>query len=343
MAGPAHIERFQNPGREPETRIKPIDSPTVFKPSYPKPPRPLSFEWFATGAKGYLEMNRERITAALANVKDGDIVLDDGCAIGLNLTIVADILEARGIRARLVGTDINDQDLQKGIAREDRVEFMHMDATDLKIIPNSVAVGFLLHAIHEIQGKSTRTINGVEQEVDNKDLAFQELFLAVKPGGNVVVASGFTAEVFNLPKELGYKSYREEVKKFNHLQQIAFSLLDEERDRGKKAFEQLPTKEYTEKMADAGFVNIATEQVYQPYEYEDMLLIGEDSGWLRGFFQTMTNAQSHNLEERWWAFKRALEIVRDEAIQKGEPPPKYPRMFAWITAEKPELPQTKAA
>lgn len=302
----------------------------------PKSNRPISFEWFATEEPRYAQMNKAIIESALQSVGNGDYVLDNCCAVGVNTKIIVDYLKSHAVKSDVIGTDINPLDLEKARRREPRAMFLRVNATSLRNLPSSFfRVGFLLNAIHEIQGATTKVIDGVEQEVDNKELAIKELFRVVKRGGEVVIVSGFTSEMFNFPDRP--RGAREETIKHGELRKRAIAKLGQ-KDPNKPAFTPLLTKQYLDWIRNAGFIDITVEKIQQNYDTNSMKLIGEDPGWLWGTYQDMANAENISDEKKRDAFHAALDELQAE--YETEHPGKlrpYPRMFVVIRARKPGL------
>lgn len=313
---------------------RPPFQPDPEKTATTRPNRPLSFEYFSHEPR-YVAMNTELVNSFMQGLQDGDIIFDIACGTGGNTKIAQKTVQEAGVQAAFVAIDMNHYDLTIAKKNVPGAYFVQADATRLPFRSNIARKAMLAHVIHEVNGTSTRIVDGVEQEVDNKDLAIEEMLRICKPGGDVMMISGFTGEMFNFPDRP--RGAREEVSKHNEVRKRSFEKLGQERDKTKKSFTPLPSQEYIDKLAKAGFVNITTSVVYQPYDSASMRLIGEDPGWLRGTFQDMTNTETISPEKKRDAYLAAIDEMETEYNEKyPREPLLYPRNFVVFKAGKPE-------
>lgn len=310
---------------------------------YERDVRP-TFDYFAQIPE-YDRMNTKKIRDFLLGVKPGERILDMACASGRNTLKVIEYLKTFGIDAEVTGIDINADDLVIAVQLVPDANFIHADATNLRGIPSEYfSRALFFNAWHEIQGKSKRVVNGTEQEVENKDLALQELFRVLQPGAQAMFISGFTRGVFTFPsitdqKERTRRS-RQEWIRHDEIRKATFAELGEQKAEGVAAFEVLGEDQVIEKLTSAGFVDIKVENIEINLDLEAMRRIGDDEKWYDGMLQDMTNRERHGFQEARRAYNAVLDRIEAEhnRLHPGEPL-LFSRVFKVFTVRKPEAPQ----
>jgi len=283
----------------------------------------------------YIRLNTKWIRRAVspdyvqrAKEAEEQMVLDLGCSVGNNTRPIRDIFEEEGIKATIIGGDIDDTSLR--IARKEvtgkgnvRVNFEHVDATDMPFQPETFDKIFLWN---------------MWQEIPDRQGAMFQVARVVKPEGEVEILTSFTDRAYPSSHDgmmLGrLKRKTKEIlgieEKGNRVDESRFKpiVIEEAIGMIREAGLEIDDNPNLEENAD---ISIETEEL-SPEFIEAM---AGDIKFNEGFFEDIPDAMNIPFWRRRDALIQATKEKKAEAEAKGQ---EYIFNRNWVLfrARKPE-------
>ncbi len=264
-----------------------------------------------------------------AREAEEQMVLDLGCSVGNNTRPIRDIFEEEGIKATIIGGDIDDASLR--IARKEvtgkgnvRVNFEHVDATDMPFQPETFDKIFLWN---------------MWQEIPDRQGAMFQVARVVKPGGEVEILTSFTDRAYPSSHDgmmLGrLKRKTKEIlgieEKGNRVDESRFKpiVIEEAIGMIREAGLEIDDNPNLEENAD---ISIETEELSPEF----MEAMAGDIKFNEGFFEDILGAMDIPFWKRRDALIQAIKEKKAEAEAKGQ---KYIFNRNWVLfrARKPEV------
>lgn len=306
----------------------------------PNPYRPFTYAVFDHDP-AYREVQEQMLRTTIISPDDANgYVLDLGCATGGNTKLLTQMYEEQGIPIHIIGADIDRSAISVAQHQTTNSEFvthtyLQTDATKLALPDNSIRRVFFLGAFHEIQGKD-------ETGREKKDLALEEVFRALEPGGELIIISGFTKEVFDFNDEITGKSARRtEFMKHGKIRVNAMDKLGQKKAKSSTEFELLGQNDVISKLQQAGFEIDSDNDVTITkgnMTIDSMRAIGEDLMWTQGTFQDMENTEAISPYAKREAYQQALdEMEKESHLDNSAAPLLFPRNFYMFRARKPTV------